>query len=271
MNPLPEAEQGQLDAVVRLVREVMGGAAVGAYLYGSAVTSGLRRDSDLDILVVSSRRTTKVERRALIDGLLPLSGSRGGEAGKRHLEVTVVARPDIQPWHYPPPMELQYGDWWRREFESGLEPWSSPNPDLAVLLTAARADGVPLFGPRIVDLVEPVPRDDLAQAMLDVIPDLMADLEGDVRNVLLTMARVWFTLQTGEIAAKEVAADWAVARLPDRRGDALRRARAGYVGEAEDSWNEDAMVGARADAAAILASIEATSSGGEGAAPIRSD
>ena len=97
----------------------MGDAALGAYLYGSAVTSGLRRESDLDILVVSSRRTTDAERRALIDGLLPISRSRGDETGKRHLEVTVVAHPDIQPWHYPPPMELQYGDWWRREFESG--------------------------------------------------------------------------------------------------------------------------------------------------------
>jgi streptomycin 3"-adenylyltransferase len=257
MNTLSEADLGQLDAVVGLVRDVMGDSAVGMYLCGSAVTSGLRRESDLDILIVSSRRTTKVERRALIDGLLPLSGSRDGETRKRHLEVTVVAQPEIQPWHYPPPMELQYGDWWRRKFESGLEPWSSPNPDLAVLLTSARADGVPLFGPPIVELVDPIPRDDLAKAMIDVIPDLMADLEGDVRNVLLTLARVWFTFQTGAIAAKDVAADWAVARLPDGRGEALRRARAGYLGDLDDSWDAEAMVAARADAAAIRTSIEA--------------
>ena len=94
--------------------------------------------------------------------------------------------------------------------------------------------------------------------MLDVIPDLMADLEGDVRNVLLTLARVWFTLHTGEIAAKDVAADWAIARLPEGRGDALRRARAGYLGDLEDSWDDEAMVAARADAAAIRASIEAS-------------
>ena len=169
-------------------------------------------------------------------------GPAADTTGKRHLEVTVVAQPDIQPWHYPPPMELQYGEWWRREFEAGEEPWSSPNPDLAVLLTAARADGVPLFGPPIAELVEPVPRDDLARAMIDVIPDLMADLEGDVRNVLLTMARVWFTLDTGEIAAKDVAADWAIARLPEGRGDALRQARAGYLGDLDDSWDDEAMV-----------------------------
>jgi len=254
---IPETERGQLDAVVRLFGEVMGDAALGAYLFGSAVTSGLRHDSDLDILVVSSRRTTDLERRALIDGLLPNSRSRGDTTGKRHLEVTVVARPDIQPWHYPPPMELQYGDWWRREFESGREPWSSPNPDLAVLLTAARTDGVPLFGPPIVDLVEPVPSDDLGRAMRDVIPDLMADFDGDVRNVLLTLARVWFTLETDAIAAKDVAADWALARLPAGRGDALRRARAGYLGEAEDSWDAEAMVAARADADAIRTAIAA--------------
>jgi streptomycin 3"-adenylyltransferase len=256
-NALSETNQGQLDAVVRLVRDVLGDAALGAYLYGSAVASGLRRDSDLDILVVSSRRTTGAERRALIDGLLRLSRSRGDETGKRHLEVTVVARADIQPWHYPPPMELQYGDWWRRDFESGEEPWSSPNPDLAVLLTAARADGLALFGPPIHELIDPIPRDDLGRAMRDVIPDLMADLESDVRNVLLTLARVWFTLETGAISPKDVAADWAIVRLPDGRGDALRRARAGYLGEADDSWDAEAMVAARADATAIRASIEA--------------
>jgi predicted nucleotidyltransferase len=256
MDVLPGAEQRQVDAVVRLVRDVMGDAAEGAYLHGSAVTSGLRNESDLDILVVSSRRTTEAERRALIDGLLQISRSRGDAAGKRHLEVTVVAQPDIQPWRYPPPVELQYGEWWRRELEAGEEPWSSPNPDLAVLLTAARANGVPLFGPSIVELVEPVPRDDLARAMIDVIPDLMADLEGDVRNVLLTLARVWFTLDTGEIAPKDVAAEWAIDRLPEGRGDGLRRARGGYLGDMDDSWDDAAMVAARADAAAIRTSIE---------------
>ena len=140
MDPLQATERGQLDAVARLFRRILGDGIVGAYLFGSAVTSGLRRDSDLDILVVANRRTSDTERGALIDGLLPVSRSRGGTSGRRHLEVTLVAQPDIRPWSYPPPMEFQYGDWWRREFEAGDHcPWTSPNPDLAVLLTAARA------------------------------------------------------------------------------------------------------------------------------------
>ena len=93
--------------------------------------------------------------------------------------------------------------------------------------------------------------------MRDVVPDILADLDGDVRNVLLTLARVWFTLETGTIAAKDVAADWALARLSEGRGDALRRARAGYLGDTEESWEDEALEVARADADAIRTSIEA--------------
>jgi predicted nucleotidyltransferase len=257
MDLLATTDRSQLDAVVRVVRDVLGDGVVGAYLHGSAVTSGLRNDSDLDILVVSSRRTTDRERRVLIDALLPISRSRGETTGRRNLEVTVVARPDVQPWRYPPSMELQYGDWWRREFEAGEEPWTSPNPDLAVLLTAARAASVPLFGPSITEVLDPIPAEDLRRAMHDVIPGVVDDLEDDVRNILLTLARVWFTLETGTIAAKDIAADWVIARLPEGRGDALRRARAAYIGDEDDSWEGEAVADARADADAIVTAIRA--------------
>jgi len=48
-------EQRQLDAVVRLVRRVLGDAAVGVYLFGSAVTAGLRGNSDLRSIKTMSR------------------------------------------------------------------------------------------------------------------------------------------------------------------------------------------------------------------------
>lgn len=258
IDDLPETEQGQIEAVVGLVRDVLPDAVLGAYLFGSSVTSGLRADSDLDILVVSSRRTTEAERRSLIAELLRISRSRDDTTGKRHLEVTIVSQPDIRPWRYPPPMDFQYGDWWRTEFEAGRnEPWNSPNEDLAVVLTSARADGLALFGPPIDRLIDAVPADDLRRASIDVIPDLLEDLDGDVRNVLLTLARVWFTVETGTLASKDVAAAWAIPRLPDGRGAALRLARAGYRGETQDVWDDEAMARSRADAAAMHEAISA--------------
>jgi streptomycin 3"-adenylyltransferase len=148
----------QVEAVVGLIQRVLGTDALAVYLFGSAVRGGLRADSDLDLLVVAARRTTDAERQTLIEGLLERSRSREHAGDRRHLEVTVVAAADVRPWRYPPPMELQYGDWWRAEYAAGeYAPWTSPNPDLAVLLTSVRDEGVPLSGPPPAELLDPVP------------------------------------------------------------------------------------------------------------------
>jgi len=257
MERFDAATNLQIDEVVRLVGEVLGDGAEAGYLFGSAVHGGLRPDSDLDLLFIATRRTNENERRALIDGFMSISRSRGDADGRRHLEVTIVVHSDIRPWRYPPPMEFQYGDWWRPEFQAGdLAPWTSPNADLAVILTAVRSEGVPLFGPPAVDSIEAIPRDDLDRAMRDVVPDLLQELDGDTRNVLLTLARVWFTLETGVIESKGDAADWALERLPDGRGDALRLARDAYLGATTHAWIDPAAISmARADAEAIVQSL----------------
>jgi hypothetical protein len=50
--------------------------------------------------------------------------------------------------------------------------------------------------------------------MADELPSLVADLESDTRNVLLTLARMWTTVATGRIVSKDAAAAWALERLP---------------------------------------------------------
>lgn len=254
---LAPADAAQVDDVVALARDVLGDAVGGIYLFGSAVRGGLRADSDLDLLIVTSRRTTEAERDAIIDGLLSRSCS-AARPDRRHLEVTVVVAPDVRPWRYPPPMELQYGDWWRREFETGdRSPWTSPNADLAVVLTTVRDDGVALAGPPADAILDPVPRADLERAMRDEIPELLPGLlEDDTRNALLTLARIWLTLETGRIEPKDVAAAWAVEQLPDGAGKGLRLARSAYLGDAEDRWHDTTRQAARTDWDAILATIE---------------
>ena len=257
MPDLDPNDRCQLDGVIQLIQRVFGDGAPAAYLYGSAVHGGLRADSDLDILVVLDRSTTLPERQALINGLLARSRS-SEHRDRRPLEVTVVVLLDIRPWRYPPPLELQYGDWWRSEFSAGdPEPWTSPSPDLAVLLTSVREGGVPLFGPPSVQLLDPVPREDLERAVRDVIPELLPGLEtDDTRNSLLTLARIWFTLATGRIESKDVAATWALERLLDGAGEGLRLARAGYLGDARDTWDEPAKAGARMDWQAMVEAID---------------
>jgi streptomycin 3"-adenylyltransferase len=232
-------ERAQLEAALAVVQGVLSDDLLGAYLCGSAVSGGLRDRSDVDLLVVSGRPTTDEEKGLVIAGLLPLSGSRAAAGPARSLEVTVVDQSAVRPWQYPPELDFQYGDWFRADYERGdVAPWASPNPDLAVLLTTALGASEPLVGPELAVLVDDVPRDDLDRAMLDGIPGLLADLEGDTANVLLTLARIWNTLVTGKINPKDVAAEWALDRLPDERRSGLARAQAVYASGAEDAWDD---------------------------------
>ena len=187
---LDEDPSSQLHRIVSVVRAVLGGDAIAGYLYGSAVEGGLRPDSDIDVLVVSRRPTTPREQHEFVDRLLPISGRQASGGPARSIELTIVVESEVRPWRYPPLLDLQYGDWLRREFERGeLPAWPAPSPDLAVLLTMVRRSGRPLFGPPPSEILESVPRGDLDRALLDVTPDLMADLDTDTRNVILTLAR----------------------------------------------------------------------------------
>ncbi|HSL34148.1 MAG TPA: aminoglycoside adenylyltransferase family protein [Candidatus Limnocylindrales bacterium] len=226
----------QTDEIVRIVRDVLGDAVIGAYVHGSAVLGGLRPTSDVDVLVVLRRRTTVAERRHLVDRVMDISGRRARRGPGRPVELTIVVQSDVRPWRYPPRSEFQYGEWLRDEYERGLVPSREPSPDLAPLITMALAGDTALFGPPPAELLDSVPVEDLRRAIVEGVPGLLEDLDSDTRNVILTLARIWSTLATGEIRSKDAAADWALAHLPDEDQPMLARARAFYLEGDEGAW-----------------------------------
>ena len=228
----------QIELVVRGLREALRAELIGVYLFGSAVLGGLRPRSDIDVMAVTRRPTTPREKGDLIGHLLAVSGR------PRHVEVTVVAQPAIRPWRYPPERDFQYGDWWRDRFEAGeLEPWAEPtDPDLASLITLVLHADRALLGPPPTEVFDPVPRADYVEALRTCVRDVLADLragsEDDTRNYVLTLARIWQSLSTGAVGTKDGAADWALERLPPEHRVVLGRARASYLGEEEERWDD---------------------------------
>jgi predicted nucleotidyltransferase len=251
----PTVEE-QLEQVLAAVRDVLGQDVVGAYLHGSAVLGGLRPRSDIDVLVLSKRRTTREEKRRLVDRLLAVSGP-DSVGPPRPVELTIVVESEIRPWRYPPSRDFQYGEWLRAEFESGnVEPWpSTTDPDVASLIKMALLGNRPLLGPPPAEVFDAVPRGDYVAAMVAGIDGLLHDLGSDTRNVILTLARIWSTVATDVIRSKDDAADWALARAPQEHRAVLARARAMYRGEAEGSW-DDVRPQVRACAAYLVSEIE---------------
>ncbi len=131
MNPVipDEAKQAQLVA-----ENILSDSIIGIYLFGSAVVGGLKRDSDVDILVAVTEPPTFLQREALVTQLMNVSGAIGNPQSDRPVELTVVTTSAVVPWQFPPRAELIYGEWLRGEFETGKIPEPARDPDLAIVL-----------------------------------------------------------------------------------------------------------------------------------------
>lgn len=237
MHPLvPSAIRAQVSAAVAALNEHLVGTLVGVHLFGSAVDGGLQPFSDIDLLVTVNAPPSAATRRALMSELLAVS-SPPGSAERRALEVTVLALPEVVPWRYPPRRELQFGEWLRADIEAGVFEEPTLDHDLAILLTKVRQHSIGLMGKDASELFEPVPQAHLVQALQDTVAQWNepADWAGDERNIVLALARIWYTADTGGIASKDHAANWLLHRLDgDSHRAVLEQARTAYLGLAPD-------------------------------------
>ncbi|EAM3022479.1 AadA family aminoglycoside 3''-O-nucleotidyltransferase [Salmonella enterica] len=238
----------QLSKVLSVIEHHLEPTLLAVHLYGSAVDGGLKPYSDIDLLVTVTARLDDTTRRALFNDLLEVSASPGQNKALRALEVTIVVHSDIVPWRYPARRELQFGEWQRKDILAGIFEPATTDSDLAILLTKAKQHSVVLAGSAAKDLFSSVPESDLFKALADTLKlwNSPPDWAGDERNVVLTLSRIWYTAATGKIAPKDVAATWAMARLPAQHQPILLNAKRAYLGQEED------YLPARADQVAAL-------------------
>lgn len=237
-QPLPE----QLNEVITLAENIFSGHLAGIYLYGSATLGRLRPESDLDILILVNRKMTDAMRKNFTQALLSLSHP-AGSLPQRPLEVTVIHLPDILPWKFPPLCEYLYGEWLRETIAAGKLPQAHSDPDLTILLWQAEISSLPLRGEDIRKFLPAIPFSQIKQSMRDSLPDLLKNYSWDQRNVLLTLARMWYTLETESICTKDAAAAWAISRLPARLVPLMEMAGDAYLGNIHEDWNAAAETG----------------------------
>ncbi|KVS28869.1 AadA family aminoglycoside 3''-O-nucleotidyltransferase [Burkholderia cepacia] len=234
---IPDEIAAQVAAACDTIERHLGATLNAIHLFGSALDGGLKPRSDIDLLATVSARPDEPTRRALMLGLLAVSAPPGRAGGMRALEVTVVAHDEIVPWRHPARRELQFGEWLRHDLEAGIVEPALVDHDLAILLTKVRQHSVALAGPPAAALLEPVPAGDFVAALLATVAQWHAEpgWRGDECNVVLALARIWYSAATGRIAPKDVAATWALERLPETYRPVVAAARAAYLGGEEDA------------------------------------
>lgn len=236
MPGLAPPEAAQAEAAVAALQATLGDTLRAVYLHGSAAAGALRPQSDLDLLAVLGRPMTDAERHSLLVALLRLSARHPiPPGGPRCLELLAFTLSDLAS-PVPDRADFVYGEWLRTGFEAGTAPLPERNPEYTLLLAQARREGRPLVGPPAADLLPAVPPQAVRAAMRDALPALLAWLQGDERNVLLTLARMWRTAATGDFVSKDAAAAWALPRLDTPDAPLLDLARRAYLGAAADDW-----------------------------------
>ena len=234
---LPLEITEQVSQVCAVIEHHLASTLQAIHLYGSTLDGGLKPYSDIDLLVTVSERPDEAIRQALLLDLLTVSVLPGEDKTLRALEVTVIAHNEVVPWRYPARRELQFGEWLRKDLLTGIFEPAVLDIDLAILLTKARQHSIALVGPAAEELFEPVPEHDFFKGLTDTMKkwNSFADWVGDERNIVLTLARIWYSAATGSIVSKDIAADWVLERLPIEYQSILHEAQQAYLGHIEDN------------------------------------
>lgn len=226
----------QLSRALGVIERHLASTLLAVHLYGSVLDGDLKPYSDIDLLVTVATSPDEATRRALMLDLLKISAPPGQSKTLRALEVTIVARDDVLPWRYPARRELQFGEWLRKDLLAGIVEPAVIDTDLTILLMQARQHSIALAGPPAEEFFDPVPEGDLFRGLADTLKQWHSpsDWAGDERNVLLALARIWYSAVTGKIAPKDVAANWVLERLPEEHQPVLTEARQAYLGYCDD-------------------------------------
>ncbi len=201
---------------------VLGGNLAGLFLHGSLATGDFApRRSDLDLLALVRRPLSSRTRRTMIEAMLAVSGR------PFPIEMSIVARRDLDPWRHPAPFQLHWSEDWRDHFRRQLADgswrrWHRDRPrdgDLAAHLAMARARGIALVGPRPAAALPFIPARDLQDSLLSDgrwASRLLAKEPGMHRYAVSNACRRLALARHGFLLSKSEGLAWAGRELDSR-------------------------------------------------------
>jgi Aminoglycoside adenylyltransferase, C-terminal domain len=210
MGPQEQVEACGRDAAVLLGR-LLGDDLVAVYLGGSGALGGVAAgQSDVDLVAICAAAPGEEPRRAVVAGL-------GGLAmgwPVRGLEFVLYTRAAVADPAERPRFELNLNVGPRMPYHLSLDPASEPAHWFVLDLAILRDHGRPLAGPPARDLVGPIPRRRLLEALRDSLAWHGAH-EPVLQQAVLNACRGWRFTEEGVWSSKDDAGAWALDRSDD--------------------------------------------------------
>jgi hypothetical protein len=227
-----------LQRLLAEVEALLGDRFVGMYLHGSLASGDFDpQRSDVDFVVVTDGRLPD----SLIPSLAALHAGLldSGLSWATKLEGTYLPQQVLR--RYTPSQAL-YPSLNEARFYMG-----GHGSDWVIQCSILREHGIALAGPPPSSLIDPVAPGDLRRATRSLLHEWWAPMLRDSDRLrsaeyqayaILTMCRALYTLETGAVASKPVAARWAQARLGAPRAALFVRAVAWRPGMPLDALDQ---------------------------------
>ena len=217
-NPTPYPEVNTiLQVLLERVMRILGSHFIGMYLDGSLTSNDFDEDSDIDFVVVTDEDIAgdlftalqaMHEHIATIASpfALQLEGSYISLHGLRRFDPEHALHPNIERGEGERLKMVYHDDWW------------------IIHRYVLRERGITITGPVPQALIDPVSPDDLRQVMLSLLHGWATQILNDPNKissrgyqsyVVLSLCRILYTLQFGDVVSKPVAAGWAKETLDD--------------------------------------------------------
>jgi hypothetical protein len=216
-------------AAVGRLRRLLGGELVGAWLIGSGALGGaVAESSDLDLVAVCAHVPS-------VDVIQQLVAALTEEAMTwpvRGLEFVLYPRAAVASASRSPQFALNLNVGPRMPLHLSTDAAAEPAHWFVIDLAILREHGLALYGPPAHELVAPIPRRWLLDALEDGLGWHAAN-EPALHQSVLNAGRAWRFAAEGVWSSKDGAAGWVLARTEDpgliqaslaiRHGDRSRR------------------------------------------------
>ncbi len=211
MQPPGELIEACGMAAAGLLRELLGEELVAAYLVGSGALGGVALgQSDVDVVAVCATEPPEGRRRAIAEAV----GELAMTWPLRGLELVVYARAAVAAPERRPRFAINLNVGPRMPYRLSLDPADEPAHWFLLDLAILRDRGRVLAGPPPGELVGPIPRRWVLEALRDSMAWHRAN-EPVLEQTVLNASRGWRFAEEGVWSSKNDAGAWAMARTGD--------------------------------------------------------
>jgi predicted nucleotidyltransferase len=215
-----------LEALLKNVQAILGDNFLGMYLDGSLASGDFDTESDIDFVVVATENISGdqfVALQSMHDRLAGMDSPWAIQLEGFYVSQQAIKRyvPDVDP---VPNIERGRGERLKlAPLDLGWE----------IHRYILRERGIILAGPAPHTLIEPVSPDQLQRAMFFNLTDWAALILQDPTQMesrgyqsftVLSLCRILYTLQFGDVASKQAAARWAQDTLDERWSNLIDKA-----------------------------------------------